>query len=112
MIGMNPNTGETITGLAQLRSRFTNMVSTYKGSREHNRDFGSDCRKNLDNNMSDSVLVQIQSRAIEGVSDPNNGLADFSITRCQAYRSTTGVVLNVIGVWNKDVVSFEVSVNA
>lgn len=111
MIGMHPLTGETISGFDQLRSRFMNMVSTYKGSRERSREFGSNCRKNMDNNMSDSVLVQIQSRAIDGVSDPNNGLLDFSITQCQATRTDTGAKLSVIGVWNKEKVAFEVPVN-
>jgi len=111
MIGIDPNTGETITGLTQLRSRFLNMVTTYKSSRERNRLFGSNCRKNMDNNMSDSVLVQIQARAIEGVEDPNNGLLDFSITQCQATRTSTGAKLSVVGIWQRDKVSFEVPVN-
>ncbi|MGL6027370.1 MAG: phage baseplate protein [Vibrio sp.] len=111
MIGVDPNTGKTITGLPQLRSRFLNMVTTYKSSRERSREFGSNCRKNMDNNMSDSVLMQIQARAIEGVEDPNNGLLDFTITQCQASRTSSGARLSVVGVWQRDKVAFEVPVN-
>lgn len=111
MIGVHPVTLETIYDMQQLQARFMNMVTTYKGSRERQRLFGSDCRKNMDNNMSDSVLVQIQSRAIDGVLDPNNGLLDFTITKCQATRTSTGAMLTVTGTWYKDKVSFEVPVN-
>ena len=111
MIGVHPVTLETIYDMQQLRARFLNMVTTPKGSRERQRLFGSDCRKNMDNNMSDSVLVQIQSRAIDGVSDPNNGLLDFTITQCQATRTTTGAKLTVVGTWDREKVSFEVPVN-
>ncbi len=111
MIGLHPVTGATITGIDQLRSRFMNMATTFKGSRERSRLFGSDCRKNLDNNLSDSVLIQIQSRAIAGVADPNNGLLDFTITQCKATRTTTGAKLTIMGVWDREAVSFEVPVN-
>lgn len=110
MIGIDRNTGRTLTDWEQFVSRVTQVMTTPVGSREHRRDFGSRVPETLGRNMGDSLLVTAQAYAIDAFYSAINGLGDFTPSRVVATRTATGLSLAIYGKWRNQSVSFEVAV--
>ncbi|ASA54680.1 phage baseplate protein [Vibrio gazogenes] len=111
MIGIDRITGRKIDGYEQLVSRITQVMTTPLGGRVKRSGFGSRVRENLAANMTDSMLVRIQSDAIDAFYNPENGLSDFIPDRCIAKRHATGLSLFFSGRWQGRTVKFEVPLN-
>lgn len=108
MIGIDRRTGKKIDSFEQLVSRVTQVMTTPRGGRIKRSKFGSDVRKTLAANMSDSMLVRTQSAAIEAFYNPVNGLQDFVPSSCVAKRHASGLNLYISGKWQGRNVKFEV----
>lgn len=111
MIGIDRHSGRKIDGMEQLVSRIIQVMTTPLTGRAKRPKFGSRVRETLGVNMSDSMLIQTQSFAIEAFYNPANGLKDFIPSRCIARRHDTGLHLYFEGKWNGRSVQFEVPVN-
>lgn len=110
MIGVDRNTGRTLTGWAQMVSRVEQVMTTRIGAREKRRQFGSRVPETLAKNMSDQQLMLAQSHAIDAFYNPENGISDFIPTRCVASRRDTGIALRFEGAWEGQQRQFEVTV--
>jgi len=108
MIGIDRVTGRKITGFDQLVSRVTQVMTTPLGGRIKRSKFGCNVRKYLAANMSDIMLIRIQSAALEAFYNQANGLGDFSPSSCVAKRHATGLSLYFSGKWQGRQIKFEV----
>ena len=108
MIGIDRRTGRRIDGFEQLVSRVTQVMTTPLAGRVKRSGFGSNVRKNISANMSDSMLVRVQAASIEAFYNKANGLQDFVPSRCIAKRHATGLSLYFEGKWQGRPVKFEV----
>ena len=110
MIGIDRNTGRTLTGWEQMISRVQQVMTTRIGGREKRRGFGSRVPETLGRNMSDQQLILAQSYAIDAFYNPINGISDFQPTRCIAGRHDSGITLRFEGTWQGQLSTFEVTV--
>lgn len=110
MVGIDRNTGRTITAWDQLVSRVTQVMTTRIGTREKRRTFGSRVPDTLGRSMSDKLLVLAQSYALAAFYEPINGINDFTPTRCVATRGGAGIILQIHGLWNGEERVMEVGV--
>jgi len=110
MIGIDRNTGRTLTGWEQFISRVQQVMSTRIGSREKRRAFGSRVPETLAKNMSEQQLMLAQSYAIDAFYSAMNGISDYQPTRCIASRHASGIVLQFEGNWHGQPREFKVSV--
>lgn len=111
MIGIDRVTGRTLRDYEQLVSRVTQVMTTPLGGRIKRPRFGSRVREALNSNLSDSLLVKVQSYAIEAFYNPANGLQDFNPTRCVARRHSTGLHLYFEGHWQARSIQFKVPID-
>lgn len=111
MLGMDRKTGRRIDGFDQLVSRVTQVMTTPLVGRAKRPKFGSKVRENMGANMTDAMIVKVQSAAIEAFYHPNNGLSDFVPSRCVAKRLDSGLALYFEGVWDGQNIKFEVPVS-
>ena len=68
MLGMNAQTGESISGLEHLRQSVRDILSTPVGSRVMRRDYGSRLFELLDRPMSQELLADIQAAVVMALS--------------------------------------------
>ena len=108
MIGVERRTGRTITGSEQLVSRLTQVLTTPVGARAHRPAYGSNTRATHNANVSDSVLLELQAAAIDACYNPDNGVQDFTPTRCVAQRRDDGISLYFEGLWQGRPIEIEV----
>lgn len=108
MIGIDRKTGRKIEGFDQLVSRIAQVMTTPTSGRVKRPTFGSRAREYMGANMSDSVLIRLQSAVISAFYDPINGLTDFVPSRCVAKRLSNGLALYLEGNWNGQDIKFEV----
>lgn len=107
MIGMDRKTGRKITGLNQLMSRIEQVMTTPLGGRRKFPKFGSQVREKLGANMTDNMLIRVQSFATEAFYNKENGLSDFVPTRCIAKRRADGVSLYFEGIYQERPIKIE-----
>lgn len=75
--GMDNQTGQAISGLAWLRQRVLDVLSTLIGSMPNRRGYGSRLPALLDAPINPSTLFEWRVAAIEALRKPVNGLADL-----------------------------------
>ena len=102
MIGIDRNTGRTISGWDQFVARVEQVMTTQIGEREKRRNFGSKLPSLRSKNMNNTVLMQAQSFAIDAFYNASNGISDFSPTSCVATRGNSGIHLSIKGFWNNE----------
>lgn len=111
MIGIDRQTGKRVTDYDQLVSRVIQVMTTPLGGRIKRSKFGSNVRQYLSANMSDIMLVKLQSAALEAFHNTENGLQDFNVDRCVASRHETGLNLYFSGIWQGRKINFEVPID-
>lgn len=79
-MGMNNTTGQRIEGVAWLRQRLADVLTTPLGSRVMHRDYGSRLFELMDQPMSPRWRVQVFAATAEAIANPVNGLPDFKVT--------------------------------
>lgn len=79
-IGMNKDTGETMTGVAYLRQRLYDVINTPLGSIPGARDFGSNLYEMLDRNVDSNFYMDAYERLADAINNPANGLDDFKLS--------------------------------
>lgn len=100
MRGMNNTTGKTIDGIAHLRQRLTDVLTTPKGTRVMRRGYGCDLFELLDQTMNESWLVRCYAAIAEAVDNPINGLPDFLLERVRTSElRDDGGVFDLIGTY-------------
>lgn len=109
MLGMQRDTGRSISGFDQFVSRVVQAMTTPLSSREHRRTIGSRLHETLALGTGDDTLMKVQAYALDAFYNKDNGLSDFTPDRVVATRSATGVVLQFSGVWKSRNVTFEVT---
>jgi hypothetical protein len=110
VIGIDRQTGRTLTGWQQLVSRVQQVMTTPIGAREKRRAFGSSVPTLQGKNMNDDLLMMAQVYAIEAFYNPENGLDDFQPTQCVATRRVGGLTLTISGIWQGQQSKMEVLV--
>lgn len=108
MLGMQRDTGRTLSGFDQFVSRVVQVMTTPQGTREHRRMFGSRLHETLARGTGNDTLMNVQAYALEAFYNHDNGLDDFTPDRVVATRTTTGILLRFSGVWKRRNVTFEV----
>ena len=109
MLGMQRDTGRSISGFDQFVSRVVQVMTTPLGTREHRRTVGSRLHETLAQGTGDDMLMKVQAYALEAFYNQDNGLGDFTPDRVVATRTATGVVLRFSGEWKSRNVTFEVT---
>ncbi len=110
MIGIDRNTGKTLTGFDQFVSRVTQIMTTRVAGREKRRTVGSRVPETLGKSMSNELLMLAQSFAIQAFYKPINGIDDYKPSRCVAQRHGSGMKLYFDGLWLGQRREFEVIV--
>ncbi|WED23076.1 phage baseplate protein [Vibrio sp. JC009] len=108
MIGVDPDTGKTVTGLAALACRFQKILTTQVTSRIKRRGFGNRAVERLGKNQTPNEAMIVQNLSIEALTNPVNGVIDYEVKRCQAVMGTNGFKIRVHGQWQGQ--PFETSV--
>lgn len=99
-MGMNNQTGGRIEGIAWLRQRLADVLSTPLGSRLMRREYGSRLYELIDQPMSPRWKVQIYAAVADAVINPVNDLPDFQVTQAQVMTDAEGrAVLDLWGVY-------------
>ncbi len=111
MIGICRKAGKRLTGINQLMSRIEQVMTTPLAARRKRPLFGSDVRKYLSANMTDNMLILVQSAALAAFYIEENGISDFAPSRCVATRHETGVNLYLEGIYNGQIIKFEETIN-
>ncbi|MDH5179767.1 MAG: baseplate assembly protein W [Gammaproteobacteria bacterium] len=87
---MNNKTGKRLVGVAWLRQRLADVLTTPVGTRLMRRGYGSRLFELIDQPMSPRWKIQFYAAVVEAVENPVNGLADFQVSRAQLLNSSTG----------------------
>ena len=82
MIGMNAQTGASISGIDHLKQSIINIITTPIGSRVMNRNYGSTLHLFYDQPMDDYHLAQIQAAIINALSvhEPRLKVSSVEVT--------------------------------
>lgn len=75
--------GKSISGIAYLKQRFTDVLATPKGSLVGARNFGSTFYQLVDRNIDDGFYMQSYIALSEAINNPVNGLDDFRLENMQ-----------------------------
>ena len=75
--------GKSISGIANLTQRFTDVLATPKGSLVGAREFGSTFYQLIDRNIDDSFYMQSYIALSDAINNPANGLDDFRLENMQ-----------------------------
>ncbi|MFT4927014.1 MAG: phage baseplate assembly protein W [Phenylobacterium sp.] len=83
MIGMDKNTGKTISGLAHLKQSIEDILTTPKGSRVMRRDYGSDLFSLVDQPYSSAMVGDLTMAVSEALSlwEPRFELESVAVAR-------------------------------
>lgn len=73
-------TGKTLSGLESLRQRLSDCLNFPKGLLVGRRDYGVELLGLLDRNMTPSFSMDVFMVITEAISDPANGLPDFTLS--------------------------------
>lgn len=99
-MGMNNKNGQRIEGIAWLRQRLADVMTTPIGSRVMRREYGSELFNLIDQPMSSGWRVQIYAAVAKAVENPVNGLADFKVRQVLVNTLADGQAeLDVYGVY-------------
>lgn len=100
MRGMHNTTGKSIDGVAHLRQRLADVLTTPKGTRVMRRGYGCDLFELMDQPMSDAWLVRCYAAIAEAVDNPTNGLPDFALERVRTTElRDDGGVFDLTGIY-------------
>ena len=105
MIGIDPHTGATISGLSQLIMRIDRMIRTVKSTRPKHRTYGTISREHLGKMNTRVIITKIQNELLTEINDPINGLFDFD---CEQVKLMPDGKLFFIGKYNGERTSFSV----
>ncbi|MCD9523725.1 phage baseplate protein [Photobacterium carnosum] len=108
MIGIDPKTGETVTGIAALTCRFERILTTQMTSRIKRRQIGNKVIARLGRMQSPTEAMIVQNLSLEALANPANGLIHFQAKQCQAISSDTGFSVRVKGVWRGNDIELQV----
>lgn len=100
MLGIDPKTGRTVTGLAALSCRFARILTTPLTSRVKRRQVGNRAVARLGENQSPTEAMIVQNLTLEALANEANGLTAFHATRCQVTRGHNGFRVTVEGEWH------------
>jgi len=89
-MAMNNTTGKHIEGVAWLKQRLTDVMTTPLGTRVMRRGYGSELFDLIDQPMTARWLVQVYAATAKAVANPINGLPDFKLMRVNATRNVDG----------------------
>lgn len=105
MIGIDPYTGKTANGLEQLILRVDRLIRTPTGTRKKMRGYGSIIRRYIGKPNSAVVLTSLQNKMLTELSNPINGLTDFTCTQCKVMPNG---LIYIIGRLNNEKVEFSI----
>lgn len=108
MIGIDRDTGATVDDWGQFVQRATRALTTPLGTRQKRPLYGCKATTRLSANMSDSLLILVQSDCAEAFYNAANGIDDFAPDTVLARRGEQGVVVRLAGVWENRKMTFEV----
>lgn len=108
MIGIDRDTGATVSEWELFVQRATRALSTPLGTRQKRPLYGCRLPARLSRTQGDQLLILAQGDALEAFYNPANGLAEFSPSSVVAQRGATGLILNIAGTWKGRAVGFEV----
>lgn len=109
MIGIDRQTGKTISGTEQLASRIREVFTTKIGTLPKRRGIGTDLLNRLGNNLTDIEVAQTQHHLLERLKDPVNGLIDVTIQQASIRTIDATAIITVRGQFKADNSPFEVN---
>lgn len=110
MIGIDSGTGATVDDWAQFVQRARRALTTPLGTRQKRPLYGCNATTRLGANMSDSLLILVQSDTAEAFYNEANGISDFKPESVVATRGEQGVVVRLAGTWQNRKKTFEVRI--
>ncbi|HDZ9327792.1 phage baseplate protein [Vibrio anguillarum] len=110
IVGIDQESGLTVTGLTALSCRIKRVLTTQVGSRVKRRALGNRAIERLGKNQSPSEALIVQNLSIEALTNPNNQLTGLTIEQCQATPTARGFVVSVVGKWNGEAIRTSVDV--
>lgn len=99
VIGIDPKTGQTVTGLSALSCRFSRILTTPVASRVKRRGVGNRAVARVGRLQSEAEAMIIQNLTLEALANQANGLTDFAATKCQVKQGEQGFTVTVYGRW-------------
>jgi hypothetical protein len=100
MLGMDRLTGRTINDTRQLISRLGQVMTTPRGSRNRQRQFGSDVPRYYSANLTPTNSLLMKSAASAALNEPVNGLLDFTCDKINIYPQEAGHIMEFVGLFN------------
>ncbi|CAM3934192.1 hypothetical protein [Vibrio aquimaris] len=100
MIGVDPETGKTLTGLAQALTRASRALATPLGTKEKDRAYGSEVPDTLGTHASPSGRMILINRIFRTFRNPNNGLQDIVAKKVTALIVGTGYHVSIQVVYD------------
>ncbi|WP_318438153.1 phage baseplate protein [Photobacterium leiognathi] len=108
MIGIDPKTGKTVTGIAALTCRFERILTTQMTSRIKRRQIGNKAIARLGRMQSPTEAMIVQNLSLEALANPVNGLIAFKAKQCQAISRDAGFLVVVRGLWQGNDIELQV----
>ncbi|UIP28890.1 phage baseplate protein [Photobacterium sp. TLY01] len=99
MIGIDPKTGRTVTGLQALACRFERILTTQVSSRIKRRGVGNRAIAYLGKLQDPTTAMIVQNLTLEALASPVNGLQSFKASQCRAVPTGKGFRVEVTGHW-------------
>ena len=93
MTGMNALNGKTSSGIAYLRQRIQNALTTPVNSTTMHRERGSRLFALVDQPLNDATIIDTYAAVAECLQQPLAGVPDFSLSKVQAVRADESGVL-------------------
>jgi len=102
MRGMNRYTGKPLSGIEHLKQRVIDVLSTRKGARVGNRQYGSGLYEMVDGNIDRNFVLFANAAIGEAIAEPVNGIGDFKLTKISLSKVDTtesSVVIELQGIY-------------
>ena len=97
MRGMSRTTGKAIDGIEHAEQRLIDVLTTSKGERVMNRDYGAGLMSLVGKNITAQWMVEASSSIAEALENRINGLRDLRMVKLERVSSNeTGIVLDLI----------------
>ncbi|HFQ4959203.1 TPA: phage baseplate protein [Vibrio vulnificus] len=109
MIGIDPQTGLTVSGESALSCRFARVLTTEVSTRVKRRGVGNRAVARLGKQQTPTEAMIVQNLTLEALSKPDNGLTDYQGIRCQATPTDRGFLVKVSGSWRGELLELSAS---
>ena len=110
MVGIDPHTGKTLTGLAALHRRFERVLTTKITSRVKRRGVGNRAIDYLGKMQNPNTAMIVQNLTLQALAESINGLLEFKASQCIARPTDTGFHIRVYGTWRGENITIKASV--